>query len=189
MNILQGKNYQNVSLLPVAQSYTVNVNISPPGSGTVTVSPQPPYIDGETITFTAVPASGYHFSNWVGYANPTANPATGPIHGDINLTANFLPVGGHSPQECILLFPDLYAAVIAADDIWTSSGQAFMALDSQYNAINNDWANYLVTHPLGQNDPSYIDLFKRRGAAYQLNESYRVAFEAANAAFYNACNG
>ena len=63
-------------------------------NGTVTVSPNKPVYDyGDTVTLTAVPATGYTFSSWSGpFTTGTAITATVYMNGDRTATANFAPV-------------------------------------------------------------------------------------------------
>lgn len=77
-----------------AEIYTVNVNVSPIGAGTVT----PTYAevpDGETIHLTATPADGYMFTSFT-----TSDPAMVPdaagnlnVTGNVTITANFEILG------------------------------------------------------------------------------------------------
>lgn len=58
-------------------NYIVTVDISPPGSGTVSRNPNASsYAPGTVIRFTAVPANGYIFKHWVGADIYTDNPLT-----------------------------------------------------------------------------------------------------------------
>jgi hypothetical protein len=68
--------------------YVVNVTVN--GSGTVTKSPdKPSYNPGESVTLTAVPASGYGFSGWSGDLTGSINPAVINVTGNQAITANF----------------------------------------------------------------------------------------------------
>ena len=68
-------------------------SIDPPGSGTVSLYPPPPtggrYTNGTEVTFTAVSANGYRFTNWSGALSGVTNPAK-------------LVVSGHSPGHSAL---------------------------------------------------------------------------------------
>ena len=74
----------------VAPTYTLTVQVSPLGWGTVAVSPsQAEYASGTVVTLTATAASGYAFSNWTGDVTGTANPTTVTMNGNKTVTANF----------------------------------------------------------------------------------------------------
>ncbi len=63
---------------------------SPAGSGSVSVSPAGPYVDGQTVSVTAVPASAdYTFSGWGGAASGAAVTTNVLISGDTYVTAIF----------------------------------------------------------------------------------------------------
>jgi hypothetical protein len=71
-------------------TYTLDVDASPYGAGTVTRNPaQAAYDRGARVTVTATPASGYAFSNWRGASNSTSNPVTITINDNETLTAVF----------------------------------------------------------------------------------------------------
>ncbi len=79
----------------VSAPYTLNVNASPPGSGSVTVSPvQANYFQGQQVTLTPTPNAGYAFGSWSGDATGAANPLTLTINGSTNVTANFAALPG-----------------------------------------------------------------------------------------------
>jgi len=65
-------------------------------SGSITRSPyQVQYTDGQEVTFTASPASGYLFAGWSGAMGGTANPAALTVAGDIDLTGSFVAEDGY----------------------------------------------------------------------------------------------
>lgn len=72
--------------------YTVNVTISPPGTGTVTKSPDnPTYSHGEQVTLTAtVITPGYNFAGWSGSGvSGTESQKTVTVTQNMNITATF----------------------------------------------------------------------------------------------------
>lgn len=71
--------------------YTVTVNVSPAGAGTVTLSPaQPPYHYNDAVQLTANPATGYTFVNWSGSIPGSGNnPHSFLVDGNETITANF----------------------------------------------------------------------------------------------------
>ena len=79
-----------------ATCFSLTVNPSPAGSGTVNASPAPncagvpsKYSMGTLITLTASANAGYAFSSWSGSLNSAANPASFTIAADSSVTANF----------------------------------------------------------------------------------------------------
>ena len=71
--------------------YTVNVAVSPPGTGTVVRVPdKATYSHGEQVTLTAAAtAPGFHFAGWMGDASGTTNPVTVTVTKNMNITATF----------------------------------------------------------------------------------------------------
>lgn len=72
--------------------YTLTVNVSPPGSGTVALSPSVAgnqYASGTTVTLMAKPASGFAFDHWSSDLTGSANPTNITMDGDKSVTANF----------------------------------------------------------------------------------------------------
>ncbi len=64
----------------------------PPATGTVTRDvARSCYTDGEQVTLTATPASGYVFSGWTGDVGGLANPATTTMDDDKAVVAHFAP--------------------------------------------------------------------------------------------------
>ena len=60
------------ALLPSARplgaapdAFGLTVNVNPAGKGSVNVSPPPPYGNGQTVTLTATPITGWMFDKWV----------------------------------------------------------------------------------------------------------------------------
>jgi hypothetical protein len=73
--------------------YTLNVNISPSGAGTVSKSPdKSTYVYGDQITLTATANSGYAFGNWTGDVTGTTNPVTLTVNSNKTLMATFSAV-------------------------------------------------------------------------------------------------
>jgi uncharacterized repeat protein (TIGR02543 family) len=81
--------------LTIASQYSLAVNSTPSGSGSVTVNPsQPTYNSGQQVTLTAVPNTGYTFASWSGDASGTTNPLTVTMTGNKTVTANFTAIPG-----------------------------------------------------------------------------------------------
>ncbi len=71
-------------------AYTLTVNVSPVGGGSVTKAPdQTTYHYGDVVQLTANTASGYTFSSWTGVDTSNGNSATVTMNGNKTVTANF----------------------------------------------------------------------------------------------------
>jgi len=70
----------------VIPSYTVTVNS---GTGGSVSSSGGTYQEGDTVTITATPNSGYTFNNWTGGIESSSNEITLTVNSDITITANF----------------------------------------------------------------------------------------------------
>jgi uncharacterized repeat protein (TIGR02543 family) len=69
-------------------TYALNVSVS--GSGSVAKSPdQPAYNHGTSVTLTATPSAGWHFTGWSGDLTGAANPAAITMDAVKNVTATF----------------------------------------------------------------------------------------------------
>ena len=73
----------------IPASYTLNISISPLGSGTVTPS-SGPHSNGDIVAITAEANSGYVFASWEGDLNGSVNPTTITMNGNKNITATFI---------------------------------------------------------------------------------------------------
>jgi hypothetical protein len=77
------------------REYTLTINTGEGG----TTDPQPGariYDYGTVISVTAIPESGYEFSEWSGDASGTVNPVEVTLNSNKSLIANFIPV---TPEE------------------------------------------------------------------------------------------
>jgi len=71
-------------------NYSLTVNVSPAGGGTVNRTPNASsYAPGTVVTLTAVPASGYTFTAWSGAASGTAASTTVTMNASLTVTATF----------------------------------------------------------------------------------------------------
>ena len=76
-------------------TYTLTVNVSPAGAGTVTLNPAGgTYPAGTVVTLTAVANTGYTFSNWSGDVTGTSNPTSVTMNSNKTVTAVFTTSGG-----------------------------------------------------------------------------------------------
>ena len=73
-----------------AMTYSVNVTVNPANGGYIHRSiDKAAYDAGEMLTLTATANSGYKFAGWSGASSSTNAVLTGPITGELVLTANF----------------------------------------------------------------------------------------------------
>jgi len=72
--------------------YTLTTGVSPSGGGSVSPAGGA-YAAGSQVTLTAMPASGYSFSNWGGAASGSQNPITITMNSNKNITAYFEETG------------------------------------------------------------------------------------------------
>jgi hypothetical protein len=72
-------------------TYTLTVNINPNNSyGNVLINPDlPEYTNGTQVTLTAVPETGYLFTNWSGAFSGSTNPITITMDSNKSITATF----------------------------------------------------------------------------------------------------
>lgn len=83
----------NAIFEPVVNPYTLAVNVSPSGSGSVTKTPnQVSYPSGSLVTLQATPAAGWRFVSWSGDWTGNANPVTITMDRNRVVTANFEPI-------------------------------------------------------------------------------------------------
>jgi len=70
--------------------HTLSTSISPLGKGTISRSPNAgSYAYGTTVTLTANPIVGWHFTSWSGSMSGSTNPDTITMYGNRAVTANF----------------------------------------------------------------------------------------------------
>ena len=87
-NIVLTANFQQLS--GGVTTYSLSVSVSPTGAGTVSLNPAGGvYTAGTQVTLTAIPNSGYVFSNWAGDLSGTTNPATIIMNSNKSVTAVF----------------------------------------------------------------------------------------------------
>ncbi len=74
-------------------NYTLTTSVSPPGSGTLAVSPACcTYTAGTPVTITASAASGYQFSGWSGVDSSHDTTGYVTMNGTRSVTANFTAI-------------------------------------------------------------------------------------------------
>jgi NOL1/NOP2/fmu family ribosome biogenesis protein len=86
-----GSWYKTNALSDVQTYYTLTVNVSPQGSGSVSLNPPGgSYTAGTQVTLTAQANSGWVFSSWSGSLTGSQNPATIVMDSSKTVTANFV---------------------------------------------------------------------------------------------------
>ncbi|MHB9004912.1 MAG: InlB B-repeat-containing protein, partial [Coriobacteriia bacterium] len=83
--ILNGS--KNVTAVFAPSTVTLTVNVI--GSGTVEKQPPDPYIYSDSVQLTAIAEPGWHFVQWTGDLNSTANPAVIILNGSKTVNAVF----------------------------------------------------------------------------------------------------
>jgi len=74
--------------------YNLIANVSPPGSGTITLDPAGGiYKEGTDVTATAKPTSGYEFDYWSGDASGTSTSVTVTMNSEKSIIAYFRSTG------------------------------------------------------------------------------------------------
>lgn len=72
------------------KEYSLSISVTPYGAGTVTKSPDKTrYAEGEYVTLTAKPASGYQFDHWSGDVSGYSSSVTIYMNKDKSVVANF----------------------------------------------------------------------------------------------------
>jgi|GEM_PF-6750168 len=84
----EGVSSVQVTYIKLYNTYPIEIAVE--GNGAVTLAPDlPKYTAGAIVTLTAVPATGYVFSEWQGALTGTDNPANFTVNGDATITAVF----------------------------------------------------------------------------------------------------
>ena len=83
------KGWTDATQVETVKLYTLTVNVSPVGTGSVSRNASAPYRLGQHVELTAVPSTGWSFSDWSGDLIGSANPATITITGNMTVTATF----------------------------------------------------------------------------------------------------
>ncbi len=80
---------KTVTAVFAKDSVTLTVNASPAEGGSVTQDPAGPYVYGDIVQLTPVPAAGWHFVEWTGDLTGPAQPASIALEGSKTVTAVF----------------------------------------------------------------------------------------------------
>jgi hypothetical protein len=97
----------------VAAATPPSLNITTLGQGSVSRSPQPPYLYGQAVTLTPNPQQGHIFAGWAGDLTGANNPAVVVMDTTKNITANFVQASANSPTS------DDFNACALNTNLWT----------------------------------------------------------------------
>jgi alpha-tubulin suppressor-like RCC1 family protein len=87
-NVTMPSSDRTVTVNYTQNEYTLMITSA---NGTVTKNPSKvTYHEGDVVQLTAIPNTGWLFSNWSGALTGTTNPASITIHGNTAVTANYL---------------------------------------------------------------------------------------------------
>jgi hypothetical protein len=132
-------------------TYTLTSNVSPSSSGTVTMSGSNPYVGLSVINISAIPASGFIFSNWTStpsgatFGNATQASTTVTANGNYVLNANF--------RSCLATVPTLVNPTPDGTNVSVGSGTINISW-SQSNAISYDVTVFGGTPPVRSFTPT-----------------------------------
>lgn len=89
--------------------YTLTVNVSPTGSGSVQVVPlKNNYVNPEQVTLTAQPGVDYAFIGWSGDASGSTNPLTITMNSNKSITAVFESTAPPPPEDIYTLMVNVW---------------------------------------------------------------------------------
>ena len=79
----------NFELIPTT-TYTLTTSVLPAGTGNIIKNPEGTvFYEGDIVTLTAIPATGWQFDGWSGDASGTTSPINVTMNANKNITANF----------------------------------------------------------------------------------------------------
>jgi len=118
VTIVMDANKNVTAFFEAIPEYTLTVNVSPAGTGSVSPSGGQ-YVDGTVVTLTATPASGYNFDHWSGSASGS-NPTTSiTMNSNESVTAHFV-------SAITVLFQDDFTVDTGIWDVFSGAdGEAF----------------------------------------------------------------
>ena len=131
---------------PPLEEFALTVNVV--GSGAVDQDPAAPYYDGDTVTLTAVPDSGWSFVDWSGDATGGISPTSVIMGGDKTVTATFKEEDNTPPTDPVIGTPAQMVnaaafAVVLSTPSTDANFSGYQVLGGQYA----DWTNTPETGP------------------------------------------
>ena len=89
----------NVTAVFSRPTYNVTIDINPSDGGTISLEPPQPvegYLEGTSLTLTAIASNGYEFRGWSGSLLSPNNPITIDINSNKQISAIFTKLSGSS---------------------------------------------------------------------------------------------
>ncbi len=123
----------NKSVTAVFAKDTVTLTVNVTGNGSVTQNPLAPYLYGDVVQLTAIPASTWHFSQWSDALSGSVNPKTITLDGNKIVTAIFTENNAPAITEgdsTDVVMTDIFALTLHASDVdgdtltWSINSQA-----------------------------------------------------------------
>ncbi len=146
----------NLSVTAVfTQQFKLSVSMT--GNGTVTINPElSVYDDGQQVTVTAVPDSGWSFDHWSGSLTSADNPLQVTMDADKTITAVFIKPSPNLNIE--QMKRSLYAVYggIGYNDKDDTTDDAFF-YDVMVDSINSIWGDLILSTISG--DSNYLSKF------------------------------
>ena len=127
-------------------SYTLSISVLPQQGGTVTSNPPGDnFEEGTQVTLTAVPATGYQFSQWEGDVTGTSATITITMDTNKNINANFSEIAKHTPIAYFTYLID--GSLVTFSDASTDSNGIITTWywefgDNQYSVAPNPAHEY-----------------------------------------------
>jgi len=99
-----------------SSSYTLTVDVSPAGSGTVTLDPPGgSYARGTVVTLTATASADYALAGWLGDLSGNANPVSVTMNASKTITASFTSGAGSGPYTLTTAAAPTAGGVVSLD--------------------------------------------------------------------------
>ena len=164
--------------------YTLTVNMSPSGSGTVTRNPdKSTYCPGEQVTLTATPNSGYTFSSWSGDLTGSINPAQITMDGYKSVTAVFLLIKAEEDNPAITYTGtwNTYTSASCSGGAMKYSGEKGAKAEFSFTGTGIKW---IVTKAKMMGKAKvYLDgVYMGLGDLYSSSPAYQVVLQKAGLA-------
>ena len=128
------------ALFGVLRTNQVFLTVLPSSNGSVEINPaRSVYTIGDSVTLTAVPATGYDFAGWGGDASGTSNPLVLSLNTTTVISASFaLPPSTNQPP----VFQSVSQVAGTLTLVWSAvPGQTYQVQDKT-NLSQPDWTDF-----------------------------------------------